>query len=92
MTLAWLRRVFAAYFETQLDPQKPAIWVGDLNVAPEPIDVYHPERRVNDVDFHIDVRTAYKEAVWLGIHRRLSKAPSRIVRTVYLLGFLSKSV
>jgi exodeoxyribonuclease-3 len=27
------------YFEERLDPQKPAIWLGDLNVAPEPFDV-----------------------------------------------------
>ena len=37
--------------------------MGDLNVAPEPIDVYHPDRRVNDPDFHIDARNAYREAV-----------------------------
>jgi hypothetical protein len=63
-----------AYFETALNPAEPAIWVGDLNVAPEPIDVYHPEKRVNDVDFHIDARTAYKEAVSWGfvdVFRRL---------------------
>src|ERR1700733_14177090 len=41
----------------------PAIWVGDLNVAPEPIDVYHSDRRVNDPDFHIDARKAYAEVV-----------------------------
>jgi len=58
----WIRR----YFRERLDPSKPAIWLGDLNVAPEPIDVYHPDRRVNDVDFHIDARNAYKEAVAWG--------------------------
>src|SRR5262249_46369848 len=49
--LAWFKRVHR-YFETHLDPARPAIWLGDLNVAPEPIDVYHPDRRVNDPDFH----------------------------------------
>ena len=49
------------YFEEHLDPAKPAIWLGDLNVAPQPIDVYHPDRRVNDVDFHIDARKQTKE-------------------------------
>src|SRR6202171_5154443 len=63
--LAWFERI-RRYFETHLEPEKPAIWLGDLNVAPEPIDVYHPERRVNDVDFHIDARTAYKAAVGWG--------------------------
>ena len=63
--LEWFRRI-RQYFEERLDPAKPALWVGDVNVAPEPIDVYHPDRRVNDVDFHIDVRNAYKEALAWG--------------------------
>lgn len=58
--LLWFKRL-KKYFETYLDPAKPAIWLGDMNVAPEPIDVYHADRRVNDVDFHIDARNAYKE-------------------------------
>ncbi len=71
--LAWFARIHQ-YFETYLDPGKPAVWLGDLNVAPEPIDVYHPDRRVNDVDFHIDARTAYKQAVswgFIDIFRKL---------------------
>jgi exodeoxyribonuclease-3 len=57
--LEWLARL-RRYFNERLDPAKPAIWLGDLNVAPEPIDVYHPDRRVNDPDFHIDARNAYR--------------------------------
>lgn len=64
--LRWLREL-KHYFGTQFDPRKPAIWLGDLNVAPEPIDVYHPEKRVNDVDFHIDARNAYKDTVSWGL-------------------------
>ncbi|MCU1275555.1 MAG: Exodeoxyribonuclease [Bryobacterales bacterium] len=63
--LEWFRHV-RRYFEERLDPGKPAIWLGDVNVAPEPIDVYHPDRRVNDVDFHIDARNAYKHALAWG--------------------------
>jgi exodeoxyribonuclease III len=65
--LAWFRRL-RTYFESALNPNEPAIWLGDLNVAPEPIDVYHPEKRGNDPDFHIDAREAYKNVVaggWL---------------------------
>ena len=62
--LEWFHRL-RRYFKEHLDPSQPAIWLGDLNVAPEPIDVYHPDRRVNDVDFHIDARNAFKEtAAW----------------------------
>ncbi|HLK22661.1 MAG TPA: exodeoxyribonuclease III [Bryobacteraceae bacterium] len=63
--LAWFKRL-RAYFEGALDAGKPAIWLGDLNVAPEPIDVYHPDKRGNDPDFHIDARNAYKETVAWG--------------------------
>lgn len=63
--LDWFRRL-REYFETYLDPAQPALWLGDLNVAPEPIDVYHPDKRVNDPDFHIDARNAFKAAASWG--------------------------
>jgi exodeoxyribonuclease-3 len=81
--LEWFKRMHR-YFETYLDPAKPAIWLGDLNVAPEPIDVYHPDRRVNDVDFHIDARNAYKETVAWGfvdVFRKLH--PDRVQYTYW---------
>jgi exodeoxyribonuclease-3 len=72
-----------AYFESALDPGKPAIWLGDLNVAPEPIDVYHPEKRVNDPDFHIDARNAYKEAVAWGFMDVFRKLHPDVVQYTY---------
>src|SRR4051794_39161499 len=39
--LEWFQRV-RRYFTEQLPPRTPAIWTRDLNVAPEPIDVFHP--------------------------------------------------
>jgi exodeoxyribonuclease-3 len=63
--LEWFYRM-RVHFNAHLDPARPAVWLGDLNVAPEPIDVYHPDRRVNDVDFHIDARNAYKQALSWG--------------------------
>jgi exodeoxyribonuclease-3 len=81
--LAWFSRI-RRYFETQLDPGEPAIWLGDLNIAPEPIDVYHPEKRVNDPDFHIDARKAWKEAAAWGfvdVFRQLH--PDRIQYTYW---------
>src|SRR5687767_10759938 len=81
--LEWFERI-RRYFETQLDREKPAIWLGDLNVAPEPIDVYHPEKRVNDVDFHIDARNADKEAAGWGfidVFRKLH--PDRVQYTYW---------
>lgn len=81
--LQWFQRI-RDYFEKHLDPRRPAIWLGDLNVAPEPIDVYHPEHRVNDVDFHIDARNAYKETIAWGfvdVFRKLY--PDRVQYTYW---------
>ncbi len=80
--LAWFRRL-RSYFETSLDPASPALWVGDLNVAPEPIDVYHPDKRVNDVDFHIDARAAYKDAVAWGFVDVFRKLHPDVVQYTY---------
>jgi exonuclease III len=33
--LVWFRRL-RRYFESALKPDQPAIWLGDINVAPEP--------------------------------------------------------
>jgi exodeoxyribonuclease-3 len=81
--LEWLARIHR-YFQEQLDPAKPAIWLGDLNVAPEAIDVYHPDRRVNDPDYHVDARNAYKRAVGWGfvdVFRKLH--PDRVQYTYW---------
>ena len=76
--LEWFR-LFRQYLETYLHPDSPAIWVGDLNVAPEAIDVHDPDSRVNDPDFHVDARNAYKNVVswgWGDVFRQLH--PERI--------------
>lgn len=81
--LEWFKRI-REYFEKHLHPAKPAVWLGDLNVAPEPIDVFHPDHRVNDVDFHIDARNAYKETAGWGfvdVFRKLH--PDRVQYTYW---------
>ncbi len=80
--LAWFQRL-RDYFETTLNPDAPAIWLGDLNVAPEPIDVYHPDKRVDDVDFHIDARTAYKAAAAWGFVDVFRKLHPDVVQYTY---------
>jgi len=39
-------------------PDKPVLWMGDFNVAPEDIDVYDPKRLKDHVDFHPEARAA----------------------------------
>jgi exodeoxyribonuclease-3 len=80
--LAWFQSL-RAYFEVSLNPKMPAIWLGDLNVAPEPIDVYHPEKRGDDPDFHIDARNAYKSVVAWGFIDVFRKLHPDVVQYTY---------
>ena len=82
LKLAWFERL-RSYFEASINPKEPAIWMGDMNVAPEPIDVYHPEKRVNDVDFHIDARNAYKETIAWGFIDVFRKLHPEAVQYTY---------
>jgi len=55
--LRWLERL-RALFERHYTPEGPLLWMGDFNVAPEPIDVHDPKRLRHHVDFHPDARAA----------------------------------
>ena len=55
--LEWLARL-RAFFERHYSPQEPLLWVGDFNVAPEPIDVHDPKGLKDNVDFHPEARAA----------------------------------
>jgi exodeoxyribonuclease-3 len=63
--LGWYTRL-RLYFAKHLSPETPAVWLGDMNVAPEPIDVHSPEKHLKHVCFHEDVRRAYQETVAWG--------------------------
>lgn len=63
--LEWFKRL-RRYFDKHLSPKKPAIWCGDMNVAPRPIDVHSPEKHLKHVCYHEDARKAYQETVAWG--------------------------
>ncbi len=58
--LRWLARL-KEFFARHYNPEQPLIWTGDLNVAPEPIDIYDPIGLREHVDFHPDVRAALEK-------------------------------
>jgi exodeoxyribonuclease-3 len=58
--LEWLARL-RRWFERHYSPDKPLIWVGDFNVAPEPMDVHDPKALAKHVDFHPDARAALEK-------------------------------
>lgn len=55
--LDWFRRLHD-YFDRHFSPDMPLLWLGDFNVAPEPIDVYDPEKLSGQVGFHPDEHAA----------------------------------
>jgi len=64
--LAWLGRI-RELLEAHHTPQDLILWMGDLNVAPEPIDIHDPVGLADHVDFHIDVREKLAEVCSWGL-------------------------
>ncbi|MHC4573895.1 MAG: exodeoxyribonuclease III [Planctomycetota bacterium] len=63
--LKWFDRLLGL-FEKNFRPSEPVLWVGDLNVAPEPIDVYDPEGLRGHVCFHPEVHRALRKVMEWG--------------------------
>jgi len=70
--LRWYARLRAA-LDAQEDPKKPLVLVGDMNVAPEPIDVHKPERWEGKVLFSQQEREALATLCAFGLSDCLRK-------------------
>lgn len=55
--LNWIRAL-REYFSRDLSPESPIVWVGDFNVATEPIDVVDPDALLGSVCYHPDEHEA----------------------------------
>ena len=60
--LAWMDRLYA-HARHLLDSGLPAMLMGDFNVIPTELDVYKPERWVDDALFRPEVRLAFRRLV-----------------------------
>lgn len=63
--LNWFKRL-GEYFKKNFKTEDRILWLGDFNVAPEPIDVYDPERLLGHVCFHPEAQKALKKIVEWG--------------------------
>jgi exodeoxyribonuclease-3 len=63
--LKWFKRL-GEYFKKNFKPTDPVLWTGDLNVAPEAIDVYDPAALSGHVCFHPEVHKALKKVMAWG--------------------------
>jgi exodeoxyribonuclease-3 len=64
--LQWFARL-RAFLESHFSPDEPLLWMGDLNVAPDPIDVHDPKRLMGHVCFNPQVTEAMKAAKSWGL-------------------------
>jgi len=58
--LQWFDRL-RSFFEARFSPEKPIVWVGDINVAPTDIDIHDPKRLLGHVCFNPQVSEALKK-------------------------------
>lgn len=69
----WFQRLLARA-EMLISSGKPVILAGDFNVMPTELDVYKPEKWVNDALFRIEIRDLYAELLeqgWTDAIRKL---------------------
>ena len=55
------------WLENQFNPGQPLIWTGDINVAPEEIDVFDPKRLQGEAGFHPAERQALADVMAWGL-------------------------
>jgi len=81
--LRWFERL-TAYAAEMLASGKPVVLVGDYNVMPTEIDVYKPERWVDDALFRPETRAAFKKLMEQGWTDAIRKIyPSDIIYTFW---------
>jgi exodeoxyribonuclease-3 len=63
--LRWFERL-RSFFERHYRVDEPLLWVGDFNVAPDPIDVHDPKRLDGQIGFHPLEREALAQVAQWG--------------------------
>ncbi len=63
--LNWFERLLT-FFDKNFKPTDPVLWMGDLNIAPQPIDVYDPKNFLGHVCFHPEVHKKLEQIMQWG--------------------------
>ena len=66
------------FFQKNVPADRPALWMGDLNVAPTEIDLNNPKGNKEHPCFHIDARNALEDTMkgrWADLFREKEKGP-----------------
>ncbi len=81
--LKWFKRI-TAHAAKLYASGEPVVLAGDFNVMPTELDVYKPERWLNDALFRIEVRDAFKKLTgqgWVDAIRKLY--PKQVIYTFW---------
>ena len=84
--LGWFERL-TSYAATLLKLDAPVVLAGDYNVMPTELDVYKPERWLDDALFRPEVRSAFHALHATRLDRRPAHAASRRA-DLHVLGLL----
>jgi len=91
--LKWFGRL-RDMFQRRYSPEEPVVWVGDLNVAPEEIDLHNPKANRKHVCFHEDVRKALKRVMrwgFIDLFRKYHPEPGQYTFWDYRLPSAAKN-
>ena len=56
------------FIEKKSKEERSIVLAGDFNIIPEDIDVYSPEKYLNDALFRLEVRKKFRELINLGLN------------------------
>lgn len=76
------------YFRKEVRPDEPALWMGDINVAPDEIDLWDPKGNMEHVCFHPLARKAFStvcQGLWTDLFREKEKGAGHYTYWDYLL-------
>lgn len=85
--LAWFER-FGRMVTELCRPEDPVVWLGDINVAPTPEDVFDPVKLEGTVCFHPDERAALARLMewgWTDCYRRFHPEPGQFTYWEFFL-------
>jgi exodeoxyribonuclease-3 len=81
--LKWFKRLIA-HSKKMLAHDVPAILIGDYNVMPTELDVYKPEKYINDALFRKEIRAAFQQLLKQGWTDALRKLyPDKTIYTFW---------
>lgn len=85
--LSWLKR-FGSLVQSRFSPTDNVVWMGDVNIAPTPDDVYNPKKYLGQIGHHPDefaALDAVRSWGWVDCFRKFTSGPGHYSFFDYVL-------